>query len=424
MSNIPPAFGVEIDGPWFDEEKWVSPFFWSDEVQAAIAPPAKVLIHDVTLRDGEQAARVVFTPEEKILLAREIDRLGVHSIEPGFPVTPEDVEVLDELVKADLRAKIVPIARVKAGDVRACVDAKPHGVLLEMGINPFLLRDIFNTTPERLIDEVADYAAEIKSAGLYLEFMAWDVLRIPSRDYVERFFRALVERADFDRVTIADTFGMGHPLAIFNLIRDLRAWTGCPVGFHIHNDYGLATADSVMAISAGADMIHSSVNGIGERAGNVATEEAAMALQHLMNVDCGIDLTRIESVSQLVAHISRMTVARNKPIVGEGLFEVESGIVVGIIEHLKNSPFGQELFFPFKPHVAGRSPHSVIAGRGSGGKSINVFLDRLGLQADPATVGRINARVKGLALILKDALTDKQVERIIREEIAAEQVPS
>ncbi len=144
--TVPGAFGVEIEGPWFTPDKWVSPFYWGADVQSAISPPEKVLIHDVTLRDGEQAARVVFTPEEKILMARELDKLGVHSIEPGFPTSAQDVEVLHELVGAGLKSKIVPIARIKSQDVRACIDAKPHGVLLEMGINPFLLREIFNTT--------------------------------------------------------------------------------------------------------------------------------------------------------------------------------------------------------------------------------------------------------------------------------------
>ena len=416
MDSIPPAFGVALNGPYFTEDKWVSPNFWSDEVQTAISPPKSVLIHDVTLRDGEQAARVVFTPSEKILMAIELDKLGVHSIEPGFPTSSEDIEVLNALVDAKLRARIVPIARIKPQDVRACIDAKPYGVILEMGINPFLLRDVFRTTPERLIEETTDYAREAKRAGLYVEFMGWDVMRIPSRDYVQRFFSELVQKAPLDRVTIADTFGMGHPMAIFNLVRDLKKWTGLPVGFHIHNDYGMATANCVMAISAGADMIHSSVNGIGERAGNVATEEVAMALQHLMNIDCGIDLSRIAAVSEIVAHISRMPIARNKPIVGAGLFEVESGIVVGLIEQMKQTPFGGELFFPFKPAVVGRPPHTVLAGRGAGSKSIHLFLQERGIEADHALVKRILDRIKDLALVLKDALPERYLNQIISEE--------
>jgi isopropylmalate/homocitrate/citramalate synthase len=417
MKNPEPAFGVSIEGPHFSEDKWVSPLYWSEEIQKAINPPERVLIHDVTLRDGEQAARIVFTPEEKILIARELDRLGVHSIEPGLPTSKEDIDVLRELVSLDLRAKIVPLSRIKEEDVQRCIEARPHGVVLEMGLNPFLLRDVFETTPEALLDRTTDLANEAHRAGLYVEFMGWDVMRITDREFVLRFFEQLTQRAPIDRVTIADTFGMGHPFAIFNLIRDLKLRTNKPVGLHIHNDFGLATANSVMAVSAGADMIHSSVNGIGERAGNVATEEIAMALQLLMGIDAGIDLSCIANASKLVEHLSRMPVARNKPIVGEGLFEVESGIVVGLIEDLKKTPLGGEAFFPFKPAIVGRGAHVVIPGRGVGSRSIRLFLEQRGIEADDETVHRLVDRIKKMALVFKDAVPDRFVEQIIAEEI-------
>jgi 2-isopropylmalate synthase len=415
--NIPePAFGVTIEGPHFSEDKWVSPLYWSDEVQRAITPPKKVLIHDVTLRDGEQAARIVFTPQEKILIARELDRLGVHSIEPGLPTTKEDIAVLQELVSLKLRAKIVPLCRIKEEDLRGCLDAKPDGLVLEMGLNPFLLRDVFKTTPESLLDETTDFANQAHDAGLYVEFMGWDVMRIADPEFVLGFFEKLVKRAPIDRVTVADTFGMGHPLAIFNFIRDLKARTGKPIGLHIHNDFGLANGNCVMAVSAGADMIHSSINGVGERAGNVATEEVAMALQMLMGIDAGINLSHIMNVSKMVEHLSRMPVARNKPIVGDGLFEVESGIVVGLIEGLKKTPLGGEVFFPFKPAIVGRGPHVVIPGRGVGGRSIRLFLEQRGIEADDATVRRLVDRIKETALIFKDAVPDRLVDQIIAEE--------
>jgi 2-isopropylmalate synthase len=423
--NIPePAFGVTIEGPHFSKDKWVSPLYWSDEVQRAITPPKKVLIHDVTLRDGEQAARIVFTPQEKILIARELDRLGVHSIEPGLPTTKEDIAVLQELVSLKLRAKIVPLCRIKEEDLRGCLDAKPDGLVLEMGLNPFLLRDVFKTTPESLLDETTDFANQAHNAGLYVEFMGWDVMRIADPEFVLGFFEKLVKRAPIDRVTIADTFGMGHPLAIFNLIRDLKARTGKPIGLHIHNDFGLANGNCVMAVSAGADMIHSSINGVGERAGNVATEEVAMALQMLMGIDAGINLSHIMNVSKIVEHLSRMPVARNKPIVGDGLFEVESGIVVGLIEGLKKTPLGGEVFFPFKPAIVGRGPHVVIPGRGVGGRSIRLFLEQRGIEADDATVRRLVDRIKEAALIFKDAVPDRLVDQIIAEETGRSDPPS
>ena len=141
-----------------------------------------------------------------------------------------------------------------------------------------------------------------------------------------------------------------------------------------------------------------------------------MALQTLMNIDCGIDLSHLATVSKVVEHLSRVPLARNKPIVGEGLFEVESGIVVGLIEGLKKTPLGGEVFFPFKPAMVGRDPYTVIAGRGVGGKSVRLFLEQRGIEADDETVKNIVERIKALGLIFKDAVPPRMVDEIINEE--------
>ena len=150
--------------------------------------------------------------KRKIAIAVELDKLGVHSIEPGLPVTEEDKEVITTLSQMNLRAHIVPLARVNELDVRNSIDAKADGMVLEMTLNPYLIRDAFKTNPDDLIKQVAEYSKAGKEAGMYVEYMAWDVMRIEGWEYPERFFRDLVEHADLDRVTVADTFGMAHPL--------------------------------------------------------------------------------------------------------------------------------------------------------------------------------------------------------------------
>lgn len=414
---LKPAFGVNLEAPYFTKDKWVAPFFFTPEAQGDITPPAKVRIHDVTLRDGEQAPRIAFPPEEKVFIAQALDKLGVASIEPGLTATEEDRQVIKTLTGMRLTSKIVPLCRVKAEDVQACLDLRPDGVVLEIAINPFFLRDVYNKTPEKLIDEVVEYAAAFHKQGMYVEFMGWDAFRIPDFGYLERFFTTLAQRAELDRITVADTFGMSHPFAMFKWIRKLLKWTGRPAGLHIHNDFGLATANAVMAVSAGADEVHCSVNGIGERAGNVATEEVAFALQHLYNIDAGIDLSKIAYVSEIVAETSKVQRSRNKPIVGSGLFEVESGIIVHVIDQLKSSDIGQYGFFPFRPSTAGREEYVIIAGRGTGKRSVEVFLEERGVEADPETVDRIVARIKDAALVLKNGLPKTMLDQIIAEEI-------
>lgn len=417
MKDLKPAFGVELDAPYFDEKRWVSPLNWSLEVRDNMHNPDRVLIHDVTLRDGEQTARIAFTPEEKIFLAQEIDKLGVHSIEPGLPATKEDQEVMAELAKMNLNANIVPLVRVKESDVQASFDAGVDGMLLEFAINPYLIRDVYNTDPDSVIDQIVEYSCAAKDAGMYVEFMGWDALRIPDMDYVKKFFCAITERGKLDRITIADTFGMGHPLATYNYIKNLKEWTGASVGYHIHNDYAMATANSIMAVSAGADMIHGSMNGLGERAGNVATEEVAFVLQHLLDIDAGIDLSRLKPLSDLVTEISKTPPARNKAIVGDGLFEVESGIVVHLLDSLKGSAL-EDCVLPFKPESAGHDPYKVVYGRGTGNHAVRMLLKARNINASDDQVRNITARIKSAALHLKNGLPESFLIQIINEELS------
>lgn len=415
MRNIEPAFGVSLSPPYFDEDKWSSPFNYWPEVQEKLHHPQKVSIHDVTLRDGEQTARVAFTPEEKIFLAQELDKLGVHSIEPGLPATPEDREVIKTLVSMNLNAKIVPLVRLKEEDVEATIEAGAHGMVLEFGINPYLLKYVYRITPETLIDMVVTYSQAGKAAGMYVEFMGWDVYRIPDKGYIRDFFSTISERGALDRITVADTFGMGHPLATYQFVQELKAWTKKPIGFHIHNDFGLANANSLMAVAAGADMIHASINGLGERSGNVATEEIATALEYLLEVDTGIDLKRLKATCDIFAEVSKTKLARNKPIVGDGLFEVESGIVVHILRGMSQTALGSEALFPYPPRVTGHHGYRVIAGRGSGMHSVQMFLDERGLTATEEQIHEIAKRIKQAGLRLKNGLPPSVLDDIIQD---------
>lgn len=416
MKRVEPAFGVKLEPPYFDEGKWVCPFNFWPEVREQMHLPARVHIHDVTLRDGEQTPRVAFTPEEKIFLAQELDRLGVSSIEPGLPATPQDVEVIRTLSGMGLRAKIVPLVRIREDDVKATLEAKADGMLLEFGINPYLVKYVYDTTPEALIERIAEYSRWGKAAGMYVEFMGWDVFRVPDLDYIHRFFGGILEKGQLDRITVSDTFGMSHPLAMYAFIRRLKSWfPDTPIGLHIHNDYGLATGNAISAVAAGVDEVHCSVNGLGERAGNVATEEVAVALELLLGVPTGVDLKRLKRVSDLFAEVSKVRPATNKPIVGDRLFEVESGIVVHILRQMSRTDLGSHALFPYPPQTVGRDPHRIIAGRGSGHNSVEAFLEERGLSATPEQVGEIARRIKQAGLIIKNGLPGSVLDSIIED---------
>lgn len=413
MTKFDEAYGVTIGPPYYTNDRSASPLNYWPEVRDRLQHPAKVLVHDVTLRDGEQTARIAFTPEEKLFIAEQLEALGVHSIEPCLPVTAEDKEVLQELCRRERRARIVPLVRLKEEDVQATLDAKADGMLLEFGINPYLLKYVYQISPETLVDMIATFSKAGRDAGLYVEFMGWDAFRIPDRDYIFRIFGQIAERGAVDRLTISDTFGMGHPFATFEMVRQLREHTGLPIGFHIHNDFGLATSGALMAVAAGADMVHSSVNGLGERAGNVATEEIAVALQYLMEVDAGIDLSRLKVTSDVVAEISRAKPARNKPIVGDGLFETEAGIVVHILRGMAQTPLGSSYVFPFAPHAVGHRSNDIIYDRGSGHHGIKALLAERGFTPTDEQVSDVTDAVKEAGLRLKNGLPPSVLEAII-----------
>ena len=374
----------------------------------------KIRLHDVTLRDGEQTARIAFTPEEKLYIAQELDKLGVASIESGLPATPEDIEVIKTLSSMSLKAKIVPLVRIMESDVKAAIDAKADGMLLEFGINPHIMKYVYKKDPKSLVQEIKEYAKEAKRNGMYVEFMGWDAFRCDDVGFLQDFFTDLADSEDIDRITVADTFGMGHPLATYEFMRRLIQWTKKPTGFHIHNDYGMAAANSLMAVSAGADTVHTSVNGLGERAGNVATEEMALIFQHLLELDAGIQLDKLKMVSDLVAEVSKAKLAKNKPVVGDGLFEVESGIVVHALESLKGTPL-EDAILPFQPSTVGHEPFQVVFGRGTGMHSVRKLLKSRNISASDEQVAELQHRIKAAGLIFKNGLPRAMIDNLILE---------
>lgn len=414
MSDKFDAFGVNLNAPAYTSNRWVSPFNWWPEVRDKMHIVDKIRIHDVTLRDGEQTARIAFTPEEKLYIAKELDKLGVASIESGLPATSEDIEVIKTLSSMSLNAKIVPLVRIMDKDVRAAIDAKADGMLLEFGINPHIMKYVYKKEPKALAEQIKMYAREGKKNGMYIEFMGWDAFRCDDPRFLESFFSDIADCDDIDRITVADTFGMGHPLATYSFISKLKSWTNKPVGLHIHNDFGLASANALMAISAGADTVHSSVNGLGERAGNLSTEEVAMICQHLLDIDAGIQLNKLKMVSDLVAEVSKVRVASNKPVVGSGLFEVESGIVIHAIESLKNTPLDSTVL-PFRPETVGHAPLQVILGRGTGMHSVKTLLTSRGLSASDDQAAELLHQIKTAALIFKNGLPAAMVNNLISE---------
>ena len=361
-----------------------------------------VRIFDTTLRDGEQTPRVAFSPAQKAEIAAALDSLGVDAIEAGFPVVSAgEHEAVSAIAAAGLRADVYGLARSTRRDVDAIVDAGLSCVHTFIATSAIHARDKLGMSEEAILGAAIDAVEYAKSRGLDVEFSAEDATR-SDRAYLRRVYSAAAG-AGADRVNIPDTTGYSTPEHMAGLVREVSEAAGVPVSVHCHNDFGLATANTLAGIAAGAASAHVTVNGIGERAGNASLEEVVTALEFLDPEATGagghprsrprgvtrVRTRRIYDVSRLVSRMARVQVQHNKAIVGENAFGHESGIHThGIVKN----PLTYE---SLDPRLVGRK-RWFAAGKHAGTHGVERTLSEYGLSPSASELAAILERVKGL----------------------------
>jgi isopropylmalate/homocitrate/citramalate synthase len=360
-------------GEEYNEGKWwVSPYNFRPEVMAIREPPKKVLIHDATLRDGEQTPGVVFRKEDKVRIAKALDAVGVDRIEAGMPaVSEEDFEAIAEITSLGLKAKIFTFARAMNEDVDKAIACGASGVIVEVPIGYPKLLYQFKWTWEDVVRKTAPVINYAKSKGLYTVFFPYDATRAREED-LDAMLEAIMRESSPDSIGLVDTMGCATPEAIAYLTRKYKAATNIPVEIHTHNDFGMAVATELAAVRAGAEVVHSCVNGLCERTGNAALEELILALDLLYGANTGCDYGAITSLSALVSELSGVPIARNKPVVGEENYTRESGIGANLVVE---EPL---VMFATHPSLTGRKG-KVVLGKKSGKLSIAFKLRELGL---------------------------------------------
>ncbi|MBN1662408.1 MAG: 2-isopropylmalate synthase, partial [Deltaproteobacteria bacterium] len=262
---------------YFQENKWwVSPYNFVDDVRKKIDLPEKVLIHDATLRDGEQTPGVVFRKDDKIRIAQLLDETGIDRIEAGMPaVSDEDFDAIKAISKLGLKAQIFTFARAMSIDIDKAIDCGAHGVVIEVPIGYPKLKYQFKWTWEDVLKKSADCINYAKKKGLYTIYFPYDTTRSREED-LTNLLTKIMEHSPPDSVGIVDTMGCALPEAVQYLVRKAKAITGLPIEIHTHNDFGMGVATELAAVAAGAEVVHSCVNGLGERTGNAALEELIM----------------------------------------------------------------------------------------------------------------------------------------------------
>jgi isopropylmalate/homocitrate/citramalate synthase len=390
--------------PWKTDKWFTSPWNFLPEVTKDYTFPETLIVHDVTLRDGEQQAGVEFTKDDKVRIAQALAEAGVHRIEAGMPaVSQSDADAIKEIVKLGLPSDVVAFSRCMVDDVKRAQDCGVERIVMEIPSSRHLTEEAYKWPMEKAIElsiEATKYAHE---QGLYVSYFPIDASRADITEYMNLIER-IAREGWMDAIGCVDTFGVLTPQAVAYFIRETKRRINKPVETHFHMDFGMGVANTVAAVAAGADVIQTTVGGLGERAGNTPMEETIMALLTLYGLETEIKTEQFRALSQLVRQAAGVPQATNHPVVGDMLYNVESGIIANWVKNVE--PTDQiTLPFPFRPELVGQEPVKVVLGKGSGIDSIHYHLDKMGLRATEEEAIELLQRVKQTSLERK-ALID------------------
>ena len=332
--------------------------------------PLDIEICDVTLRDGEQTPGVLFTKEQKLTVASELDSMGIEVIEAGFPVVSEnEKETVKAIANQGLDARICCLSRAVKGDVDAALECDVDIVSIFIAMSDMHLEHKYHRSLEEMLGcakETIEYATD---HGLKVRFAAEDSSRTPI-DRLKEIFKEVETECKVQYLSLADTVGILNPTTTHYLVSEIYKSVNTDICIHCHDDLGMATANTLAAAEAGAKQLHTTVNGIGERAGNASLEEVMVALRVQYGID-RYDTTKLTAISKMISEYSGIKPSANKAIVGQNAFSHESGIhVAAILEE----PRTYELFLP--EMVGGK--RNLIVGKHTGKKALKGIINSIG----------------------------------------------
>jgi isopropylmalate/homocitrate/citramalate synthase len=395
---------------WIHEDGWwTSEVNFLPEIRRTFSIPDKVVIHDATLRDGEQTPGVVFRKEEKLALAKALDSIGVDRIEAGMPaVSDEDMEAVKEIVELKLNAKIMVFSRALPADIDKAVECGVWGIILEVPGGAPRLKYQFNWSIDEVIKRSVDAINYAKEKDLYVSYFPYDGTRAEIPVF-KKLLSGVTTKSRPDSVAIVDTTGCVLPEGVKYLMREIKKITDLPIEIHTHNDLGLSVANSLAAVEEGAEVVHACINGLGERCGNTPLEEIVVCLKTLLGVEMGgIRFNKLYEISQLVQELSGIKPAANKSLVGDLTFTRESGLGVDVY---KKEP---RVAFSVHPAFVGRQ-FEIVLGKKSGRPSIKTKLEELGIETTDEQLAELLTKVKQKGIEKKGILSDEEFNTILKD---------
>jgi isopropylmalate/homocitrate/citramalate synthase len=390
---------------------------WTGDLNGVVTPtaeqPEHVGLYDTTLRDGEQSVGVVLDPDQKLEIARGLDALGVDRIEAGFPrVSADDARAIEVIASAGLAAEIWGFARAVPADVEALLELGARAAVIESPVSDLKL-DAYGISREKLLARVEAAVQHAAANGVRVAFFGVDGTR-GDLDFMATVYKAAVA-AGASEMVMVDTLGIATPEAAAMLVGRARDWVGAdiPIHWHGHNDFGLGTAIAVAAVRAGAQWVHGTINGMGERAGNANLAEVGLALEALYGIGTNLRYPRIREVSRLVRDLAGHEMEPWKALVGENLFVRESGAVASQF----HDPPSVE---PFSSRLVG-AERGLVLGKKSGLDSIRIRAAELGLDVSEQARAKVLAEVKQLGADNHRLVSDDEFREVVSRVAAGSQ---
>jgi len=381
----------------------------------------KVIIHDVTLRDGDQTPGSVFLEDERVRIADALAELKVPRIEAGMPTVSKVVENAMRRMAARKypHSKLYGFARAVTGDIDLCKDVGCQGIIVEYCVNPVIIKHAYKKTPRQVMDGLIRGISHAKALGFEdVAFMGWDWFRTPI-EFTRALVQELYDKTELDGLVIVDTYGSSTPDAVEEMFRLFKGWfPRLRLEFHGHIDNGCGVANCLAALWGGAEVIHTSINGMGERCGNNPTEEVAVLMEIHKGIHTGLDLTKLAPACSVVSTISQIPIPANKPVMGSRQTQIESGVSMDIEYKMAHNDGYRvtNIYSTVSPHVVGRRDkvHPVL-GKSCGKNSIRLILDQYGIEATEEEIAKVLEMVKAESYVTKGMVSEDMMLKFLED---------